>query len=170
MDPLDIGARLDDLRVLKDGWLDGAGIALPSAGLDWLTGAFEELYPDDVPLPYLYPTESGGVRAEWSLEGFEVSLEIDLSGKVGEWDSLGSIQTPTNLDASSFQRRRNGLGSRVHCTMQGGSVNEATHLHRQVHPSWVQDGRATSQAFKPTPKDNGRLSVYDGDQMVAEKA
>lgn len=39
-------------------------------------------------------------------------------------------------------------------------------LHRQVHPSWVQDGRITSQAFSPTPKDAGLLSVYDG-QLIA---
>lgn len=41
-------------------------------------------------------------------------------------------------------------------------------LHRQVHPSWVQDGRITSQAFSPTPKDAGLLSVYDGNQIAAE--
>jgi hypothetical protein len=41
-------------------------------------------------------------------------------------------------------------------------------LHRQVHPSWVQDGRITSQAFAPTPKDAGLLSVYDGRQMSPE--
>lgn len=43
-----------------------------------------------------------------------------------------------------------------------------TLLHRQVHPSWVQQDRVTSQAFRPTPKDQGRLSVYDGDQVTAE--
>lgn len=32
-------------------------------------------------------------------------------------------------------------------------------LHRQVNPSWVHEGRVSSQAFRPTPKDNGRLSV-----------
>ncbi len=32
-------------------------------------------------------------------------------------------------------------------------------LFRQVHPSWVKDGQLTSQAFKPTPKDDSRLSV-----------
>lgn len=32
-------------------------------------------------------------------------------------------------------------------------------LFRQVHPTFVRDGRPTSQAFKPTPKDAGRLSV-----------
>ena len=41
-------------------------------------------------------------------------------------------------------------------------------LHRQVHPSWVQDGRITSQAFSPTPKDVGLLSTYDGRQITAE--
>ena len=44
-------------------------------------------------------------------------------------------------------------------------MNEATLLHRQVNPSWIQSGRVTSQAFKPTPKDQRRLSVYDGDQI-----
>ena len=41
-------------------------------------------------------------------------------------------------------------------------------LHRQVHPSWVQDGRLTSQAFSPTPKDAGLLSVYDGKLIAPE--
>jgi hypothetical protein len=44
----------------------------------------------------------------------------------------------------------------------------ATLLLRQINPSWVQAGRVTSQAFKPTPKDKKRLSVYDGDQVTAE--
>lgn len=35
-------------------------------------------------------------------------------------------------------------------------------LHRQVNPSWVQDGRISSQVFTPTPKDSGLLSVYNG--------
>lgn len=38
-------------------------------------------------------------------------------------------------------------------------------LLRQVHPSWIQRGKTTSIAFKPTKKDNKRLSVYDGDQI-----
>ena len=42
-------------------------------------------------------------------------------------------------------------------------MTDAAHLlHRQVNPSWVQDGRISSQAFTPTPKDSGLLSVYDG--------
>jgi hypothetical protein len=49
-------------------------------------------------------------------------------------------------------------------------MNSGTLLHRQVNPSWVQQGRVTSQVFKPTPKDNHRLSVYDGDQVTAFQA
>ncbi len=45
-----------------------------------------------------------------------------------------------------------------------------TLLHRQVHPSWLQEDRITSQVFKPTPKDKKRVSVYNGDQITASKA
>lgn len=49
-------------------------------------------------------------------------------------------------------------------------MNASTLLYRQVSPSWVQQGRVTSQVFKPTAKDNKRLSVYDGDLIAAEAA
>ena len=35
-------------------------------------------------------------------------------------------------------------------------------LLRQVHPNFLQDGKPSSQAFFPFPKDKGKLSVYDG--------
>ena len=49
-------------------------------------------------------------------------------------------------------------------------MNSNTLLYRQIHPSWVQVDRITSQAFQPTSKDKGKLSVYDGDQIAAEDA
>lgn len=49
-------------------------------------------------------------------------------------------------------------------------MNDATLLHRQVNPSWIQQGRVTSQAFKPTPKDDFQVSVYDGDLIDPEDA
>ena len=45
-----------------------------------------------------------------------------------------------------------------------------TQLLRQVHPSFVQAGHVTSQAFRPTHKDDWLLSVYDGDLITAEDA
>ena len=49
-------------------------------------------------------------------------------------------------------------------------MSPGTLLLRQIHPAFVEHGRPTSQAFRPTPKDNGELSVYDGDLISAEKS
>ena len=47
-------------------------------------------------------------------------------------------------------------------------MNPETLLLRQIHPSFVQNGRPTSQAFRPTPKDQDQLSVDDGDKIDAK--
>ena len=49
-------------------------------------------------------------------------------------------------------------------------MNSDTLLYRMVSPSWMRRGRPTSQTFNPTPKDNGRLSVYDGGQISPQDA
>jgi len=49
-------------------------------------------------------------------------------------------------------------------------MTEATLLLRQINPSFIQQGRVTSQAFRPTPKDRQKLSVYDGDLITAQRA
>ena len=50
-------------------------------------------------------------------------------------------------------------------------MNDSTLLHRQVHPSFLDShGETTSQAFRPTPKDSNKLSVYDGSLITAEDA
>ncbi len=86
--PLDVRARLDKLRELKDGWLDGYGVALDSEGLDWLADSFENLYSSDAPLPRLYPIPEGGVQAEWFIGSYDASLEIDLATRKAEWHNL----------------------------------------------------------------------------------
>ena len=88
IDNLDIGAQVDDLRLVEDGWLDGRGRAPSGIGLDWLLDIFDYHYPDEAPLPYLYPTETGGVQAEWSLGSCEVTLEVDLETHGAEWHVL----------------------------------------------------------------------------------
>ena len=49
-------------------------------------------------------------------------------------------------------------------------MNSDTLLYRMVSPSFMKNGLAISPAFKPTRKDNGRLSVYDGDQISPQDA
>lgn len=47
-------------------------------------------------------------------------------------------------------------------------MNSKTLLLRQVHPSFVNQGRVTSQAFRPTPKDQLKLSVYNRDMIAPD--
>lgn len=100
---LDISARLNELRCLKHGWLEGSGCAPSHAGLDWLSQVFRQHYPGDLPLPYLYPTAIGGVQAEWSLKPFEITLDIDLAAHSVQWramnmDTSTDVSRPLNLD------------------------------------------------------------------------
>ena len=49
-------------------------------------------------------------------------------------------------------------------------MNPQTLLMRQINPNFLQNGRPTSQVFRPTPKDESLLSVYDGDLIDAQGA
>lgn len=90
-----VAARLDDLRGIENGWLDGCGLAPSAEGLDWLAQCFGRLaqcYESRVkhalPPTYLYPTAEGGVQAEWSFGPYEITLKIDLSCQSGQWHAV----------------------------------------------------------------------------------
>ncbi len=95
-DPQDVMEQLDDLRRLKDGWADGIqnpsdwgggyGKSPSHDGLDWLADIFAREYPDDLPLPRIYPTPEGGAQMEWRLGWYDISLEVDFEDRVGEWN------------------------------------------------------------------------------------
>lgn len=104
--PRDVPARLDELRSLQDGWLEGKGVALPDDGLDWLSAAFDQHFPDDLPLPLVFPTAEGGVQAEWSIKPYELSLEIDLTKHAGDWHGLNlqsDVDTTKQLNLDTIQ-------------------------------------------------------------------
>ena len=101
LDPLDVPARLDEFRDMKDGWLEGGGVAPSLDGLDWLASTFDRHFPDDLPLPYLYPTPEGGVEAEWSLGSQSIIFEIDLATHRGDWlcfDKLSDSEDTRSLN------------------------------------------------------------------------
>ena len=108
INPLNVRDRLEELRQLQDGWADGMqdaadwgngyGKAPVHGGLSWLADEFDRRYPDDIPLPYTYPTPEGGVQLEWSLGDCEASLEIDLGRRTAEWHC-------TDLQSDGFSAR-----------------------------------------------------------------
>lgn len=85
LNPLDVPARLDEFRSMKDGWLEGQGVAPAHTGLDWLSASFERNFPGDLPLPYVFPTPEGGIEAEWRLGPCSVIFGIDLDTHRGDW-------------------------------------------------------------------------------------
>lgn len=113
---LDIRAQLDELRLLKDGWLEGEGLSPPATGLAWLQHAFARHFPDGAPPPHLYPTETGGVQAEWSIGSMEISLDLNLDTRSGEWHALdteaGEVEERT-LDGDDDSRDWKWLARRI---------------------------------------------------------
>jgi hypothetical protein len=107
LDPLDVAARMDELKLLHAGWLDGSGKALDRAGLDRLTNAFTTHYPDNLPLPYTFPTESGNIQFEWRLGSAAPEIEIDLATLKGEWvsDDEATIELSTSEGWSDLASR-----------------------------------------------------------------
>jgi hypothetical protein len=92
LDSNDVTARLEELRALRHGWLDGKkGFAPNNMGLDWLANGFKTHFPDGLPLPYLYPTAEGSIQAEWSVNDYEITLEFDIDNHRGEWHALNMI-------------------------------------------------------------------------------
>jgi hypothetical protein len=88
LDELDVVSRLQELAELKDGWLDGLGKAPHAEGLKWLTKSFVEMFDPDLPLPRLYPTAEGGIQAEWSINSWEITLELNLFNMSAEYQAL----------------------------------------------------------------------------------
>ena len=81
----DIPSSLYELRKLENGWLDGDGVALDYEGLNWLEDAFTKNFPDNLPLPYTYPTPDGDIQMEWNFSKVEIELEINLKNHKAEW-------------------------------------------------------------------------------------
>lgn len=71
-------ANLAELRAMRDGWLDGKGLAPDSETLDWLAKTLPAWIAGGMLRPRLYATEDGYVRAEWPVgdDGVDASAEF----------------------------------------------------------------------------------------------
>jgi len=76
------------LKKMHNGWLDGDGLAPNSMGLDWLQGVFLKNYPGNLPQPCIYPTVEGNVQVEWSLNDSEITMVVNLSTHIAEWQAV----------------------------------------------------------------------------------
>lgn len=99
LEPRDVPARLEELKTLKRGWLDGKGEPLSTSGLDWFAQAFEANYSEDCMLPLVFPTAEGGIQAEWVTATHDISLEVDLASRRADLHAL-NLQTDDDIEQS----------------------------------------------------------------------
>ena len=97
-------AALQALGQLQAGWQDGEGLALNRVALDRLALLFRH-YDRSLPCPYVYPTLDGGVRLEWSLGAWEVSLDLSLATFEAELHAV-------NVHTQACQEQALSLASR----------------------------------------------------------
>ena len=97
LDELDVTSRIEIISLLKDGWLNGEGIAPQKNLLKWFANSFEHNFSPDLPLPNIYPTPDGNIQAEWVFENQDISLLIDLEAKTSTL-SLLNLSTETDVD------------------------------------------------------------------------
>ena len=102
--PLDTTKQLCDLLSLRDGWFDGEGMAYNPVFIDELRQDFVSRYPKECPLPYIYPTPDGDVRAEWTLGSVEISLAIEEGTYEADWFAV-------DCETGKFHEKRLDLRS-----------------------------------------------------------
>ena len=81
-------ARVEELKQLKTGWLDGEGVPLSGERLDWLANCFMRYYSSDLPLPYLFPKPNDGLLMEWKIQPWSISMELDFKTKMADYNIL----------------------------------------------------------------------------------
>jgi len=75
-----LAVQVDALGDLLEGWFDDDMEPFPAAALDWLGRVLDQLVGKfKVPIPYVYPTPQGRVRAGWVTSCWDVVADIDMT-------------------------------------------------------------------------------------------
>jgi hypothetical protein len=75
-----LAVQVDALGDLLEGWFDDEIEPYPAGALDWVGRVLDHLVGGfKVPIPYLYPTPQGRVRAGWVNSRWDVIADIDLT-------------------------------------------------------------------------------------------
>ena len=85
LDPLDVRARLQQFKSLRDGWFDGEGTQFPREFLHELADRFDRWYPTELQKPAIFPHADGTIGCEWSLPKGECILTVDPSTDTADW-------------------------------------------------------------------------------------
>jgi len=102
----DIVARLDELKHRNQSLFEGDDGLLNSTTLDWFQSNALTVFDADHLLPAIYPQEETGLALEWSINGLELSLEINTKDKTGylhSWDSKTDIELSETIELQNLE-------------------------------------------------------------------
>lgn len=74
----ELAKRFDTIVALEEGWNDGEGEPFTTDAMQSIAEKITAIYPDTLPLPYIYPTQDGNLLLEWETTD-SPSLEIDAN-------------------------------------------------------------------------------------------
>ena len=91
--------RFDELAQLEDGWHYGEGIAPKGENFESIAKVLIDLYPENIPLPGIFPTQTGNLLLEWNAIG-DPSVDIDLNTMQASFHAFGQDKTDIEADFS----------------------------------------------------------------------
>lgn len=101
VDETALRSRIEELKQLQQGWLDGSGEPLDSDQLEWLVECLVKHFHGPGLFPYLFPTPEGKVLLEWMIADCSVTLEIHLNNRHASWHSLNLLSN--EVDESYYE-------------------------------------------------------------------
>ncbi|MCX3264220.1 hypothetical protein [Pedobacter agri] len=104
IDPYDVHSRIDELMLIKDGWLDGEGKAPNKKGLLKLLTFYDRFVPKTFIKPAIFPRPDGNIQFEWSSSEYEIDAVIDLMNFKSRLHALNfenEKETIKNFDLST---------------------------------------------------------------------
>ena len=161
--PDNINLEFKKLHSLQDGWLDGEGKAPDRKGLEWFETMMEDYYPEDLPLPYIYPTGEGNLLLEWDIGKLDVSLEIGINKREGELHIL-DLFTGKIVIEKSFILDKNGWKNLVRILL-----DIFKHYNSSLQLHYIDENKFSVTKLKyvfdiksgATPKSN-QNELWDG--------
>jgi hypothetical protein len=105
LDKNDLGYRLDELSLIRDGWLDGYGKSLDPERLDWFSDNYEKFIEIEEIETFAFPTPNGNLQLEWSNQNIESSFLVDLQNKTGDFSciDLDDVNYENNIEINLLQ-------------------------------------------------------------------
>jgi hypothetical protein len=98
LDPLDVSIRIEQLSELREGWYNGDGHIVNPQGLARFEKLFYENWTFEQSFPAIFPTIEGNIQLEWTINKFEISIELDLITFHGEY-LMVNVDDYDNIDS-----------------------------------------------------------------------